>query len=71
MQVEVLEEKYESNDESETLQYLKTMNEPVSLAEIPGRIIRRYTENLNFIIQSVNSFIELLSSSDNILQTFT
>ena len=47
------------------------MSEPVSVAEIPGRIIRRYTENLNFIINSVSSFIQQLSSSDDILKSLT
>ena len=71
IQVEILDQLVESDDESDSLTYLKSMNEPVSMAQIPGRIIRRYTENLNFILKSVNSFVQLLSNSEDIFKTFT
>ena len=57
--------------EGQTLQYLRKMNEPVSYVDIPGRIIQRYIQNFNFLVESATSLIQGLTSGEDILKTFT
>lgn len=45
----------------EKLSYLNSMNEPVSLAQVPLRIVQRYTENLQYLVSSVAEFVGGLS----------
>ena len=54
-----------------TLQYLRKMSEPVSFAQVPFRIIERYVQNFNFLVESATSLISGLAASDNIVETLT
>ena len=60
-QVEVLDQslirRASSDDDELTSSQMKLMHEPVSLVDIPGRIIQRRIENFQIFVNSVSAML--------------
>lgn len=56
--MEILEQAVNDENVHGAYDYIKTWNQPVSIIDVPHRIIQRYIENLNSAVRFVLNMVQ-------------